>query len=80
MRNANWKVVEDMPERFVIQDVGPWENHPTITNDAEEVVKQVAPVLRGRRLLYYDSDGQMYELLVDKESGNFIGFSPGNRQ
>lgn len=58
MRSANWKVVSDTNKTFIIQDVGPWTNYPTITNDAEEVVRQIAPGLRGRRLFYFDSEGR----------------------
>lgn len=60
------------PDRIVLRDVGPWDKHLTITNDAESVVEDVAPMLRGRRLFYYDSEGDLTELLV--KDGKFAGF------
>lgn len=77
MRSANWKIVEDAKDRVVLQDVGPWDRFPTITNDADEVVRQIAPGLHGRRLFYFDSEGQMDELIV--KDGVFAGFAPGLR-
>lgn len=79
MRHANFDIVEDVKERLVLEDVGPWDKHPTITNDVEEVVRRVAPYLKGRRLFYYDSEGQLDELLVDHKTGEFAGFKCGAR-
>lgn len=72
---ANYAVVEDSADFLVIRDVGPWDEHLTITNDAEGVVARVAPELKGRRLLYYDSQDDLDELLV--RDGRFAGFRPG---
>lgn len=72
---ANFAVVEDAPAHIIIQDIGPWEVFPTVTNDAEAVVAELAPTLKGRRLLYYDSDGELDELMV--KDGKFAGFFPG---
>lgn len=74
MRHANWRVVRDTPEQLVIEDLGPWSEHPTVTNDAEWVVSQVAGSLRGRVLLYFDSLGSLDQLLV--RNGRFAGFAP----
>lgn len=38
---AKYTVVEDTPERLVLKDLGPWDRHFTITNDAEGVVERV---------------------------------------
>ena len=76
MNEAKWAVVEDTPQRLVIKDLGPWDKHPTITNDAENVVKLVYMMLEGRRLFYYDSEDKLTELLVDQDFGRFIGFRP----
>lgn len=77
MNHAKY-VIEDQTgaEFLVIRDIGPWSQHPTVTNDAEWVVqdlhaKRVLPV--GRRLLYYDSDRHMDELLHDGH-GCFVGY------
>lgn len=72
--DANYAVVEDTPKRFVIKDLGPWDAYPTITNDAEGVVKRVYPMLEGRRLFYYDSEGNLGEIIVDQDFGRFLGF------
>lgn len=76
---ANWTICADLEDRLVLMDLGPWDKHLSITNDAEHVVEQVAPLLRGRRLFYYDSEGQADELLV--ADGKFAGFNvgPGSR-
>lgn len=71
--HANYDIVSQDEEKIVLRDIGPWEKHPTITNDAEHVVEFIAPILRGRHLLYYDSDGLLSKLLV--ENGKFVGFS-----
>lgn len=75
---AQWIEVERTPEVLVIRDVGPHTRHPTVTNDAEEVVRRLHAALAlpaGRRLFYYDSEGQLDELLV--RDGVFAGFAPG---
>ena len=79
MRTANFAIVEDSQDRVVLKDLGPWDKHPTITNDAEGVVERLAPMLKGRRLFYYDSEGELDELAVDAHLGTFAGFRPGPR-
>lgn len=59
---------------LIIGDDGPWDEHPTVTNDAEWVVAQLAPKLAGRMLLYFDSDGELTKL--DVKDGRFAGFLP----
>lgn len=82
-KHAKYVIIEDdYPEEdpLVIQDVGPWDQRLTITNDAEHVVAELAAKGRlnnGRRLFYVDSDGQKDELLV--KDGRFNGFAPGPR-
>lgn len=65
------------PDRLVIRDLGPWDRHPTVTNDAESVVRELEPILSGRRLFYYDSTGQLDELVI--RDGHFAGFKAGPR-
>lgn len=77
MKNANYTIVSDTPEQMIIRDEGPHDRHATITNDAENVVKDLAPKLGKRRLLYVDSEGEMDELVV--KDGKFVGFRPGPR-
>lgn len=47
----------------------------TITNGAEGVVEELAPMLAGRRLFYVDTEGRVDELLV--KDGRFAGFKAG---
>ena len=66
---ANYRVVEDSPEKLVLVDMGPWDQHLTITNDAERVIKEVSPLLHGRRLFYFDSENEFTELDVKSVLG-----------
>ena len=77
MRPANFEIVqtESTPEILVIRDLGPWNRVGTITNDAEGVVERLVragQLPSGRRLLYYDSDGDKDEIRV--KDGQFAGF------
>lgn len=74
MRTANYRIVESLPDCMVIRDVGPWDQHPTVTNDAEQVVSSLAFQLADRRLYYFDSEGELGELKV--KGGKFVGFAP----
>jgi hypothetical protein len=77
MRPANFEVVQNLTTGLVltIRDLGPWDRHRTITNDAEGVVARLADQLVGRQLYYFDSEGILDEILV--ADGRFAGFSPG---
>lgn len=61
-RPANYRVVEDTPDKLVLEDVGPWDRHFTITNDAENVMNELHGRLHGRKLFYFDSEGELTEL------------------
>lgn len=74
----NYMIVEETVDCVVIRDIGPWTRHQTVTNGAEEVVAELAPMLRGRRLEYYDSEGQRERLLV--VAGRFVGFAPAKSE
>ena len=79
MREAQYIIVQDdhLKEKpLVIKDIGPWNRHLTVTNDAENVVQRLErqghlPV--SRRLFYYDSEGELSEILV--RDGFFAGFA-----
>jgi hypothetical protein len=66
------KVLSD-DQFLVLQDLGPWDFHQTITNGAEEVVSSVATELGDRRLFYFDSENQLDEIIVVQ--GGFHGFA-----
>ena len=73
MSHAQFSSVIDTKDRLVLRDDGPWNCHPTVTNDAAWVVDQVSGKLADRMLLYFDSDGDLDRLLV--KDGRFAGFS-----
>lgn len=72
MTHANFEIIDANEHRLVIRDLGPWNQFPTITNDAEYVVEQIAKTLGERTLLYVDSEGTTDELVV--RDGKFFGF------
>lgn len=78
MTRANYVIIRDEPFRpLVIRDVGPWNMFSTVTNVAETVVAELicaGKLPSGRRLLYYDSEGHLDEILV--RDGLFDGFAP----
>jgi hypothetical protein len=67
-------VEEDTPRALCIRDVGHSQGCPTVTNDAEYAVVQLADRLNGRPLEYLDSEGERSQLLVN--DGQFAGFAP----
>lgn len=77
-RNPKFAVVKESATFIIIQDVGPWDKHLSITNGAEECVAELAAdyALGSRRIGYYDSEGRLDELLHDGH-GRFTGFSAG---
>ena len=74
MKDPNFVITEDTEDRLVIRDTGPWDTYPTVTNAVERVVEILAPVLSGRRLEYYDSEGVLDQIIV--RDGKFGGFAP----
>jgi hypothetical protein len=63
-RVANYEIIEDTPIRMVIRDLGPWDQHKTITENAENVVRDLwlNHKLYDRRLFYYDKQGDFGEI------------------
>ena len=76
---ARYRVIDVTPKSVLIRDLGPWNRHFTVTNDAENVVKEIVDkgFLEGRRLFYFDSEGELGELKVS-EKGRFAGFAPAS--
>lgn len=72
MRLPNYEVLSDTPDCLLLRDVGPWDEFPTITNAAEELVEHLKPLRPGQRLEYIDSEGNCDEILI--ENGRFVGF------
>lgn len=75
---AKYRIEEQTEEKIVIRDVG--RECMSVTNDAEAVVRDLQQnrMLDGRRLFYFDSEGQLDELKHDG-NGLFTGFAPGPR-
>jgi len=75
MKHASYDIESVTPDAVRIRDMGPWNDHRTITNDVEWVVEQIyaAGYLRGKqRLLYWDSHDKLDE--IEHLNGRFIGF------
>ena len=72
---ANFELIEETGTHLLIRDVGPWSAHFTVTNDAEGVCRRLAPRLNGRRLFYFDSLGELGELICTLD-GKFVRFAP----
>ncbi len=72
MRRANYKIVGEDEDVILLDDMGPWDQFLSITNAAEQVVAELAPKLRGRHLIYYDTDGELTEL--EYKGAEFTGF------
>ena len=84
MRHARYRFISSTLSPawpLVIQDMGPWDQHPTVTNDAEHVVKELVAkglLPPGRQLHYYDSNGARDQILI--KDGKFAGFAPIPKQ
>ena len=80
MAAARYRIQEDIRGRpLIIEDVGPWDQHMTITNDIENVITDLifsGKLTTGRRLFYFDSEGELTEALWSEEDG-FKGYRPG---
>lgn len=83
MKTPNFQIVANDPyQPLVIRDVGPWDQYPSVTNGAEEVVQDLNSrglLAPGRRLFYYDSEGALDELVFEfvDDKAAFRGFRPG---
>lgn len=75
-----YEVVEREEDRLVIRDIGHKLNM-TVTNGVQQVVDELREKGRlpnGRRLFYYDREGQLDEIVV--ENGKFVRFNAGPKQ
>lgn len=72
---SNYAVLDETDDSLTLMDCGPWDQHPTITNDAEFVVADLVDRLGSRKLFYIDSLGDRTELLI--KDNRFAGFAPG---
>jgi hypothetical protein len=81
-RNANFDILENIPgSPLIIRDIGPWDKHLSVTNDAEGVVELLVKsgfLDNNRRLFCYDSEKELDELVVKDEK--FAGFAPVSKE
>jgi hypothetical protein len=65
MRSPNFHILATSDQAILLQDDGPWDRFPTITNGAERVVATLHRDndLGERRLFYLDSEDELTELL-----------------
>ena len=75
-RNAQYQLEHEDPETVTIRDTGNGMVL-SVTNDAERVVKELhdLKILQGRKLMYFDSYGELAELKHDG-NGTFLDFGP----
>jgi len=77
-RAANFCILHRASDHVLIMDQGPWDQHPTVTNDAEGVVArlfQFGHLKAGQRLFYYDSENSLDEIVI--KDRKFHSFAPG---
>lgn len=75
MKHCSFEVVMVERDQVTIRDLN--QGHKSVTNDAEHVVRELRRaelLVPGRRLFYYDSDGNLDEILWE---GGEIEFRPG---
>lgn len=81
-KHARYRVMANSNNVLVIKDMGPWDNHLTVTNDAEWVVMDLQHKylfhilgngLAKKRLFCIDSEGRMDELVL-LDSGGYYKF------
>jgi len=73
---SNFTINRITPDVVELQDLGPWNQYQTITNDAEAVVAylyQKEILTANDQIVYKDSNGEWTEIFHDG-AGNFEGF------
>lgn len=70
---CDYDVLKETDEYMLLRDLN--LGNRSLTNDAVNVVKEIAPYLKGRKLFYKDSEGGIDEIIV--LDGEFDGFIPG---
>jgi len=77
MRLPRFIVAKSSETAIVLRDLGPWDVYPTISNAAEAVVDQLWSKLHiaDMRLFYFDSEGDLGELLHDGARFTDFGYA-----
>lgn len=71
---SKFNVLRQNDESVTLEDCD--DGAMSVTNDAENVVEAMVPLLNGRRLFYIDSMGDLGELCIS--NGIFAGFGMGD--
>jgi len=76
MRKATYSVVQERPN-LIIRDEGPWDYKLTVTNDIENVIRELVedgllPFNTDRSFYYYDSMSVFTGVIIDR--GKFVKF------
>lgn len=74
MSGASYAVEKVTAAHVIIRDENR-RGYQSVTNAAEDVVRELAALYPGRRIFYYDTMGRLDELV--HEGGTFVGFAPG---
>lgn len=74
---ASWYLKGSSPGSVHIVDESNDTGSVSITNDAENVVREVVERYGNKRIFYTDTMGNIDELV--HENGEFTGFAPGPR-
>ena len=72
MKRSDYEILEQTPEMVKVIDLN--LGNKSVTNDAENVVRELFTSFGNRRFIYRDSEGYWDELL--HENGRFTRFSP----
>ena len=74
MKRANYEVIAHSEDRVILRDLGPWDKYSSITNAAEDVIRNLHPYIKDKKVFYYDSEGDYGELVHDN-NGQFVRFA-----
>ena len=78
MKKSNYHLYNTGKGEILITDIGPWDKHPTVTNDIENVLYEIRGLLVDNpKLNYIDSEGiicKINYLYIDKDNVKFISF------
>ena len=74
-KRSNYKIASSDCSTVILRDVGPHDKYLTVTNDAENVVRDIhrkGLLSSSQDLYYFDTEGELTELIY--ENGKFSRF------
>lgn len=74
----NCVLIDESDKFLLFKDCGPWDTFPTVTNAAEVLIEILVKIgaLNSRRVFYFDSEGDLGEILI--KDNKFAGFGFGD--